>query len=157
KRVQPAVVTIITYSTDNLKLKQGTGFFVTNDGEIITNIHVLENAARAEAKTADGEMYPVIRVVAADPQADLVRVAVLAAPRRLNVTALTTATEKPIVGERVLVIGSPLGLEQTVSEGIISAIRNTKDDGTVLQISAPISPGSSGSPVVNLKGEVIGV
>ena len=70
---------------------------------------------------------------------------------------LKVADLRPQVGERVLVVGSPLGLEESVSAGIVSAIRNIKDRGEFLQISAPISPGSSGGPVVNLQGRVIGV
>jgi len=61
------------------------------------------------------------------------------------------------VGERIIVYGSPLGLEKTVSDGIVSAIREVPGHGTLIQITAPISPGSSGSPVLNMKGEVIGI
>ncbi len=70
---------------------------------------------------------------------------------------LRVAKTLPEAGDRVLVVGNPEGLERTVSEGIVSAVRNVGDYGNVIQISAPISPGSSGSPVLNLKGEVVGV
>jgi len=70
---------------------------------------------------------------------------------------LSLSTTVPEVGERILVYGSPLGLEKTVSDGIISAIREVPGYGKLIQITAPISPGSSGSPVLNMKGEVIGI
>jgi S1-C subfamily serine protease len=68
------------------------------------------------------------------------------------ISIVATSSE---VGERVIVIGNPLGLEQTVSDGIVSAVRKIPNFGRIIQITAPISPGSSGSPVVNMQGEVI--
>jgi hypothetical protein len=70
---------------------------------------------------------------------------------------LSLSKTVPEVGERIIVYGSPLGLENTVSDGIVSAIRDIPEFGKIIQITAPISPGSSGSPVLNMKGEVIGV
>jgi S1-C subfamily serine protease len=68
------------------------------------------------------------------------------------ISIVATSSE---VGERVIVIGNPLGLEQTVSDGIVWAVRKIPNFGRIIQITAPISPGSSGSPVVNMQGEVI--
>ena len=68
-----------------------------------------------------------------------------------------SATKLPEVGERVIVIGTPLGLDKTVSDGIVSAVREIPGFGKIVQLTAPISPGSSGSPVMNMKGEVIGI
>ena len=74
-----------------------------------------------------------------------------------DVKWIEVVEDLPSVAERILVVGSPMGLEQTVNEGIVSAVREVPSVGKILQISAPISPGSSGSPVINMKGEVIGV
>jgi Tfp pilus assembly protein PilF len=155
KKIQPSVVTILTYDKNEKGLKQGSGFFVRKDGAIITNRHVLEGASSADVKTAQGKVYPVIRVVAEDKEGDLILVSVDISPDA--VYPLSVSVSIPEVGERVLVIGSPLGLEKTVSDGIVSAVRAIPQFGKIIQITAPISPGSSGSPVVNMKGEAIGV
>ena len=153
KRVQPSVVTVIAYNAQDEPLFQGTGFFITPQG-ILTNCHVLAQAVRAEVRTAEGRCYPVKGVVAVDRDWDLVVAAVLIPPEEVLALCITGAV--PEVGERVAVVGSPLGLEQTLSDGVVSALRRTFG-GDYLQISAPVSTGSSGSPVINMKGEVVGV
>jgi S1-C subfamily serine protease len=154
KRVQPAVVTVIAYNAQGEALFQGSGFFISPGGSFLTNCHVLAQAARAEVRTAEGRCYPVQGVVAVDRYWDLVVAAVSIPPGEVSGLSITPAV--PEVGERVAVVGSPLGLEQTLSDGVVSAIRRTSG-GTYLQISAPVSTGSSGSPVINMKGEVVGV
>jgi S1-C subfamily serine protease len=154
KRVQPAVVTVIAYNARGEALSQGTGFFMNPGGCFLTNCHVLAQAARAEVRTAEGRCYPVRGVVAADRDWDLVVAAVVSPPEES--CGLEITPDIPAVGERVAVVGSPLGLEQTLSDGVVSALRRTSA-GEYLQISAPVSAGSSGSPVINMKGEVVGV
>jgi S1-C subfamily serine protease len=155
KRIQPAVVTVVGYSANDKVIRLGSGFFVSADGHLITNGHVISGVARAAVKLPKGGLYPLTTVLAEDKNADLVKLAVKipgGTPHYLEITG-----DRPEVGEHVLVVGSPLGLEQSVSEGLVSAIRTVRGRGEFLQISAPISPGSSGGPVVNLKGQVIGV
>lgn len=154
KRVQSAVVTVIAYNALNEMVYQGSGFFITPGGRFLTNFHVLTSAARAEVRTAAGQCTPVKGVVAADRDWDLL-VAEVEFPLE-GTSSLNISGTVPEVGERVAVVGSPLGLEQTLSVGVVSAVRRLPD-GTYLQISAPLSPGSSGSPVVNMAGEVVGV
>lgn len=155
KKIQPAVVTIIAYDKQGKVIGQGSGFFINQDGLFLTNYHVLAGANRALVKTADGRRYPVERMVAEDKDGDLVLSAV-EAPRG-GLPSLKISGVLPEVGEKVAVVGSPFGLEQTLSDGVVSAVRRIPELGEILQITAPISPGSSGSPVVNMKGEVIGV
>jgi tetratricopeptide (TPR) repeat protein len=155
KKIQPSVVTILTYDEKGKGLMQGSGFFIRKDGDIITNRHVLQGASSADVKTAQGKVYPITRVVAEDKEGDLILVSVDIPPDA--VYPLSVSASIPEVGERVIVIGSPLGFEKTVSDGIVSAVREIPQFGKIIQITAPISPGSSGSPVVNMKGEVIGV
>jgi len=155
KKVQPAVVTIITYDKSNKGLGQGSGFFINNKGHLITNYHVLKGAYRSEVKTYDGKRYRIKWVVAEDKAMDLIKVLVDIPAESVQWISVSRAT--PAIAERILVVGSPMGLEQTVSEGIISAIREVPNLGAIYQISAPISSGSSGSPVVNMNAEVIGV
>jgi len=155
KRISPSVVVILAYDKEGKLYGQGSGFFINEKGYIITNGHVLERANRAEVKTADGNIYTVKEVLAEDSKADIILLSV-AIPGEV-VHPITISTSFPNVGEQVMVIGNPLGLEQTVSEGIVSAVREISAYGKVVQITAPISPGSSGSPVVNMQGHVIGV
>jgi len=155
KKVQPSTVLILTYDEDGKVKAQGSGFFISKNGDIITNRHVVEDASKAEIKIGQGKVYAITGIVAEDKEYDLIRASVDIAPELVNPIKLSYSI--PEVGERVIVIGSPLGLEKTVSDGIVSAVREIPRFGKIIQITAPLSPGSSGSPVVNLKGEVIGI
>ena len=154
-QVRSSVVTVIGFNGDGKPIAQGTGFFVASNGTLITNYHVLAEARKASIKTRSGKVYDIVETLAEDIDGDLTAV-------RANVGALVVRplriSRAPVLpGQRIVVIGSPLGLDQTVSEGIVSAVRQTNDLGTLIQITAAISPGSSGSPVVNINGEIVGV
>lgn len=155
KKVRPAVVLIQTFDKDNKPLMKGSGFFVNKEGHIITNFHVIENAYWATVRTMAGRNYFVEGMIAKDEKADLVMLFVDVWGS--DVTALELTNKLPSVGEDIVVVGNPLGLESTVSNGIISAVREIPAFGHILQITAPISLGSSGSPVLNMKGQVIGI
>jgi len=155
KKIEPSAVVILTYDKEGKIIAQGSGFFISKNGDIVTNRHVLAGAQRAEVKTTNGKVYPITLIVAEDEEADIIRASVNIPVE--SVRPLSVSSAIPEVGERVAVIGSPLGLERTVSDGIVSAVREIPAFGKIIQITAPISPGSSGSPVVNMKGEVIGV
>jgi S1-C subfamily serine protease len=155
KRVLPAVVTVVGFNAADKPIRIGSGVFVDPQGHLITNLHVIKGVARAEVKLPKGEVYPLTEMVAADDKADLVKLVVNlpgGTPHYLPVSGV-----RPEVGEHVLALGSPLGLEQTATEGMVSAIRTIRNRGEFLQISAPVSHGSSGGPVVNMKGQVIGI
>jgi tetratricopeptide (TPR) repeat protein len=154
-RVQQAVVTIRTFDPDMKPIGLGTGFFINDQGHLITNYHVLEGAYAATVKTREGQSYPVVAVLAENKGVDLIELAadIPAGHRRW----LRVTDSPPDIADPIVVVGSPMGLEQTVSEGIVSAIREIPEVGTLFQISAPISSGSSGSPVVNRRGEVVGI
>jgi hypothetical protein len=153
--VRRAVATVLVYGRDGSELRQGTGFFVEPNGLLITNWHVLQGAYRAEARMSSSVSYPIEGVVAGDEFADLV-MARVGSPRVRRAT-LRLATTTPRVGESVFVVGTPVGLEATVTNGIVSAFRTLPGTGSLIQMTAPISPGSSGSPVLNEQGEVVGV
>ena len=155
KKIQPAVVTIAAYDADRNVTNLGSGFFVDKKGHLITNYHVLDGAYAADVKTYDGLKHPIELVVAENKLSDLIKVQVKMPEAPIHWVAVSET--EPSVGERIMVVGSPMGLEQTVSEGIVSAVRELPVVGKVFQLSAPISPGSSGSPVVNMSGNVVGV
>ncbi len=155
KQVLPAVVTIAGYNDQGKLTSYGSGFFINAQGHLITNYHVIQSMAHAKVKTHEGKTYPMTTILAADQHADLALCQVDMPGGSPHF--LTVSREVPEVGERVVVIGSPQLLEQTVSEGIVSAIRTDTHKGQAIQMTAPISPGSSGGPVLNLKGEVVGV
>jgi tetratricopeptide (TPR) repeat protein len=153
--VRQAVATVMAFNLDGEIAAIGSGFFIDRNGTLVTNYHVLEDAYRAEIKTADGHRYPINAVLARSQLLDLIKVQV-DIPSGLIKPADLSTTE-PAIAERVVVIGSPMGLEQTISEGIVSAVRIHPANVHIFQLTAPISQGSSGSPVLNLAGSVIGV
>ena len=156
RRVKPSVVSVLTYDAKGEPLISGTGFFV-RPGEVVTNMHVIKGAHRVEIHTLEGKgrTYPVAGALAVDDEADLALLKVdLPADRS---KPLTMTTSLPDEGEQIFVIGNPLRLEGSVSDGIVSAIREVPDLGRIIQITAPVSHGNSGSPLFNMRGEVIGI
>ncbi len=131
----------------------GSGFVAAANGKIATNYHVIRGATKASIVTSDRVEHEDVEVIALDEAHD---VAILRIGAR-QLQPLTLGDSSLVkAGEHVVAIGNPLGLGSTVSDGLLSAIRDLPQL-TVLQISAPISPGSSGGPVFNDRGEVIGV
>ena len=156
KRVKPTVVAIATYDASGEAVMTGSGFFL-RPGQVVTNLHVIRGAVRAEIKTLDGKgkMFPVNGVLAVDEEADLTLLSVDMPLERARTSEL--ASELPDEGETIFVIGNPLKLEGSVSDGIVSAVREVPNSYRIIQITAPISHGNSGSPVFNLRGQVVGV
>lgn len=156
RRVKPSIVAIVTYDANGVALTTGSGFFL-RPGQVVTNLHVIRGARRSEIKTLDGKgrIYPVAGVLAVDEEGDLALLSVELPPGRARSSEL--ATVLPEEGETIFVIGNPLKLEGSVSDGIVSAVRELPNIGKIIQITAPISHGNSGSPVFNLKGQVVGV
>jgi tetratricopeptide (TPR) repeat protein len=122
---------------------------------VITNRHVIEKSSRVEIHLVDGKKFIAKGVLAVDGEGDLAMLQV-DLPAALAV-ALPISRTVPQEGESILVVGNPFGLEGSVSNGIVSAVREISGYGKIIQITAPISPGSSGSPVVNMYGQVVGV
>ncbi|MBI2838847.1 MAG: trypsin-like peptidase domain-containing protein [Acidobacteria bacterium] len=153
KSLRGDVVVIQTYDKNNALLGIGTGFFL-DTRLVVTNHHVVAGAAHAEIKTKSGTAR-VSAAAAEDARNDLV---ILAIPDiRIYGHGLPLSSSAPDVGERIFVIGNPLGIEASVSDGIVAGKPPIDPFGTVIQITSPISPGSSGSPVFNSNGEVIGI
>jgi len=148
-----SVVTIYSYDSSNRSLGFASGFFVNSDGYVITNQHVIEGAATAYVVYKQKENLVVDSVVANDPLRDLAILKI----RAIETPSLKLGnSDKLDVGNEIYTIGAPQGLMNTVSKGIISQLRFIK--GTrFIQIDAPISPGSSGGPLLNRDLEVVGV
>lgn len=154
KQVKPMVVSIEVYDKDNKISGMGSGFFINQKGQVVTNRHVIIGAHHTKVKTSFGT-FTVKKYIAGNPKCDL---AMLSIDREIkDLSGIRICSEMPEVGEKVFVIGNPLGLELTVSDGIVSAVRELEPFGKVIQVTSPISPGSSGSPVMNMKGELVGV
>ena len=125
---------------------------------IVTNYHVIAHGKFGAVKLSDGTTLPVDGVLAADKVRDLAVITVQAPSSRTIQMLHLGNPDRIEVGEEVVAIGNPLGLELSVSNGILSGVRaDEKVGGKLLQITAPISHGSSGGPLFNMKGEVIGV
>jgi serine protease Do len=157
-RYKPAIVRIesrVDGGAGDDRRQFGTGFVVGPDGRIATNLHVIAGSADVKVRMADGSEFKVDRVVAIDPQRDL---AIIGIDAQNLPTMQLGNSDEVAAGDKVVAIGNPLGvLDYTVSDGLISSVRQLDEGITVLQISAPISQGSSGGPLFNPYGEVIGV
>jgi len=153
KRAFPSVVLLVMEDANGQPVSLGSGFFIA-DGVVATSLHVVEEAMSGYAKIVGQQAkHDVEGTVAVDDKRDLVLLSVPGAKAPL--LSLSDSGEAT-VGDEVYVAGNPYGLEGTFSQGIISGLCKIDSD-SLLQITAPISPGSSGGPVLNSQGKVIGV
>ena len=141
----------------------GSGFLIDEEGHIVTNYHVIEDAEELLVTLADGQVYEA-RAVGADPANDLAVINIVDAQEDLPEPVVLGDSDELRVGQFVLAIGNPFGLEQTLTIGVISAlgrvIQSPEDNrfiGEAIQTDAAINPGNSGGPLLDLKGHVIGV
>ncbi len=167
QRVNPGVVAIFAYGGKEEADALGSGFVVDTEGHIVTNMHVVSEAEEIEVDFPSGFMTEA-KVIAEDPDSDL---AVLAAEVPLEELHPLTFGDSALlkVGDPVIAIGNPYGLYNTLTLGIVSAKGRTGDSlrvsgengfflmGDLIQTDAAINPGNSGGPLLNLKGEVVGV
>jgi S1-C subfamily serine protease len=151
KLIRPLVVRILGYKNGQL-VQSGSGFFVGKSGDIATNFHVIDGIDSAIIKLNNGATYQVIDVLNYSQGADIA----LLETSAIDSKPLPLSTNLPEVGEHIYVLGNPAAFEGSLSDGLVSA-RRRDNYGALVQISAPISPGSSGSPVFNKWGVVVGI
>jgi tetratricopeptide (TPR) repeat protein len=148
-----AVVVVVTLDEKGEPMGQGSGFIVRPDGAIVTNYHVISDAKDIKVKIGE-KILDIEGLIHADKENDLV---ILKAKGENLPTVKLGDLEKAHIGEKIYVISSPKGMENTISDGLLSGIREIDEKRKILQITAPVSPGSSGGPVFNNNGEVIGI
>jgi len=155
QRVKPAVVTIYVYNEYNTMINQGSGFFLSPE-LVVSSRHVFWKKGATHAKVVTNKLtaeYAITSVIADDVETDLVLLGVDRGHNKVSQLSLNVSFDELLEGEDVFVISSPSGLTGVISTGIVSSIHNEYD----VQISCPISTGSSGAPIFNFKGEVVGV
>lgn len=165
-RVAPSVVSITTSSRGASDEQffadgSGSGFIVDQQGHIVTNFHVIDGAERIEINMFDGTILEA-SVIGIDPDSDLAVIKVSISSDRLVPVPLGNSDDL-LVGQSVLAMGNPFNKDWTLTYGIVSALNrtiiglNNYSIGGVIQTDAAINPGNSGGPLLNLRGEVIGV
>ncbi len=154
RRVSPAVFYLITYDAAGTPIKSGSGFFIEATGTAVTNFHVIQGAASAQIQTADGVAHNVQGVLAYDEKLDL---ALLQVEGNDFTPVELGDSDRLETGEKVYSISSPLGFSNTFSEGIVSNVARWMDSIPYIQMTVPISTGSSGGVLLNDKAQAVGI
>ena len=150
-----AIVNEVLQSTVsiNTNLGQGSGAIINTKGYIITNVHVIAGASSIKVNTYDGRDFDAI-LIGDDTNKDIAILKI----QSPNLRALALGNSDEVnIGQKVIALGNPAGLAFTVTEGIVSAVREASNGATYIQTDVPINPGNSGGPLVNIKKEVIGI
>ncbi len=149
--IEDAIKSVVTIRTD---ISQGTGFIIDQEGYIVTNYHVMENAKSAGIFTYDSETYSV-NLIGYNSNFDIALLKISGDFEKLKLAD----SDDIQIGEKVIAIGNPLGLQFSVSEGIVSAVHRPGPSGVnaYIQTDAALNPGNSGGPLINKKGKVIGI
>lgn len=155
KHAEMATFIIYTFDEHGAPAGSGSGFFIDQNGTGITNYHVLDKCMKAILRLKDGKEYEIDQVLASDKKWDVVKFSTLHESTE-EFRYLKFSRKAIEQGEKVYNIGAPMGLEQTFADGLVSSLR-TDTHGEVVQVSIPISPGSSGSPIMNESGEVVAI
>jgi serine protease Do len=154
QQVKPSVVVVTFVGRDGRQQGLGSGFVVDADGLIATNLHVLGEARPISVRILDGTEYPVTSIHATDRARDLAILRIDAA----DLPALPLGDSDNLEqGQTIIAIGNPLGLEHSVVQGVISAVREDVDGQPMIQLAIPIERGNSGGPVVDRAGRVLGI
>lgn len=149
-----SIVMIAVHDSRHEVIGTGSGIMIGRGGYILTNDHVVSGGRFFSVRMEDDEeIYPTDEIIKYNYNLDL---AVIRISRQLNPLPIYNGAQKLVRGQKVVAIGSPLGLFNSVSDGIISGFRNIRNVD-MIQFTAPISPGSSGGAVLNMQGEVIGI
>src|ERR1700730_652471 len=148
---KPCVIQIVAFDEHWRQTKSGTGFFISSDGLLLTNYHVIEGATFLGGRTAQGAIFILDQVISMSRNSDL---ALLKFRVQDTPFLKLGSSANAVEGQKVLVIGNPEGFQGTVSDGIIAAFR---DGRSYIQITASVSPDSSGAPVLDESGQVIGL
>ncbi len=149
--IEDAIKSVVTIRTD---ISQGTGFIIDSEGYIVTNYHVMQNARSAGIYTYDGETHQV-NLIGYNQKFDIALLKIDGEYDRLRLAD----SDDIQIGEKVIAIGNPLGLQFSVSEGIVSAVHRPgiNEVEAYIQTDAALNPGNSGGPLINKKGKVIGI
>ncbi len=153
KMASQATVEINTFTESAASKSLGSGFFIDSNGTLLTNFHVLAGAYRAEAKLNDGSVCEITQILGYDISRDLAIVKVA----KTGNPYLKLSSRGVVTGEKVYTLGSSRGMTGTFSDGMVSTASRTVLGIECIQISAPISTGNSGGPLLNIYGEVVGV
>ena len=156
KEAEQATFVIYTYDEYGTPKGIGSGFFIDKEGTGITNYHVLDGAVKAVLKTSDEEKYEINQVIASDRKWDIAKFTIKN-DKNKTFNYLKFSNKEIEKGDKVYNISSPMGLEASVSEGIVSSLRSDGQHGNIIQVTAPISSGSSGSALLNHDGKVFAV
>lgn len=149
-----AVVIVTTLDREGKPLLQGSGFFIAAD-RIVTNMHVIRDAGLVRIRTFDGRTITALNVVAVNVREDLALLQM--EEPTADATILQLADSAPVEGEPILVMGNPRGSQWKLTRGQVGPVWQFKGTGDRIQITASILPGSSGSPIVNKDGHVVGI
>jgi|GEM_PF-4147851 len=152
KKASPSVMTLFITDSKGTIVGNGTAFLVRADGLAVTAHHVVADAEKAFVRFSDGKEYPVEGVIDGNEEQDIALIRIKATGRPV----LNLAPSFPSIGADSFVIGAPKGLEFTISQGIVNQVRQ-ETAGSTIQFSAPVSPGNSGSPLLDSTGAAIGV
>lgn len=155
EKAEQATFIIYTYDEHGSPAGCGSGFFIDKDGTGVTNYHVLDKSMKAVIKLKNGTEYEIDKVLASDKKWDIVKFSILNEDK-VKFNYLSFSSKNIEQGDKVYNLGSPMGLDQTFADGLVSSIR-TDSHGQVAQVTIPISQGSSGSPIMNEYGEVVAV
>jgi len=160
EKVSPAVVQILAYKNENVKdAGGGSGFFISSEGFIVTNSHVVAEAVKLEVHTPDGDVFQA-ELKGNDPSTD---VAVIKVYGKNFPSARFGDSSKLKVGQLVIAIGNPYGFQYTVTAGVVSALGRSMRSyagrliDNIIQTDAALNPGNSGGPLINSNGEVVGI
>jgi S1-C subfamily serine protease len=150
--IENVIKSVVTIRTD---VSQGSGFVIADEGYIVTNAHVMEGAKAATIITYDGQIHKVL-LIGQDSNMDIALLKISEVDYR---PLILENSESVQIGEKVIAIGNPLGLQFSVSEGIISGINRKGTNGLnyYIQTDASLNPGNSGGPLIGVNGKVVGI